>query len=103
LALPCQGDKGWAREHFVNARTMKTVEDTRKQLADLCARHDIPLESAGHDTDPVRRALVAGFYMNLAVLRPDGSYLPLYVVYGPDTRFLILDPEIDRCRSIFFC
>lgn len=59
---------------------MKTVEDTRQQLAELCQRHDIPLESAGHDTDPVRRALVAGFYMNLAVLRSDGSYLPLYVV-----------------------
>ena len=39
-------------------RAMKTVEDTRAQLVQLCERHGIPIVSCESETEPVRKALV---------------------------------------------
>eukprot|EP01135_Chromosphaera_perkinsii_P011544 Nk52_evm2s2438 gene=Nk52_evmTU2s2438 len=66
--------KKWCIENFINARTMKSVLDVRQQLVDLCGRMKIELSSCGMDTVPIRKTLVAGFFVNVATLQPDNKY-----------------------------
>lgn len=65
----------WAKESFVNLKTLKSALKVRQQLRELVKRHGHdPDLSAGQDTDKVRRCLLAGMFMNTAVIQSDGTY-----------------------------
>eukprot|EP01134_Creolimax_fragrantissima_P005291 CFRG5291T1 len=72
-----KGNKTWCKEHFINVKSMKTVIDTRGQLAKLCEKAGIEVRSCNGDPDSIRQALVAGFFYNIAVLQDDGTYHPV--------------------------
>ena len=65
----------WAKESFVNLKTLNSALKVRQQLRELVKRHGHdPDLSAGQDTDKVRRCLLAGMFMNTAVIQSDGTY-----------------------------
>ena len=72
-----KGSHEWCQEHFVNFRAMRTVLQIRKQLRDLCIKHNIPIISCGKDFTPVRRALAAGMFTNSAELQRDGAFFTI--------------------------
>jgi post-segregation antitoxin (ccd killing protein) len=54
---------------------MQFAAKVRKQLFDLCRKEDIPVQSAGSQTDLVRRAMVQGLFTNVARLTKEGIYV----------------------------
>ncbi|CAK4066902.1 unnamed protein product [Aphanomyces euteiches] len=58
----------WCKDHFINLRAMQRVENVREQLLRYLkqAKPDLELLSALPDTVPVRKAIVAGFFLNSA-------------------------------------
>ncbi|KAJ1545689.1 putative ATP-dependent RNA helicase dhr2 [Cladochytrium tenue] len=73
-----KGDRQWCSEHFVNPRAMKNALDVRGQLVDFCETQGIPpTTSAGLEVEPVLKCFVQGFFQNVAILQPDGSYRTL--------------------------
>lgn len=58
-------------------RHVKFALEIRKQLMDLCARSEVPVQSCGARTtyDPVRRALSKGMFTNVARLTREGHYV----------------------------
>jgi ATP-dependent RNA helicase DHX33 len=65
----------WAKENYVNLKTINSALKVRQQLRELVKRHgNDPDLSAGDDTEKVRRCLLAGLFMNTAVIQSDGTY-----------------------------
>jgi len=72
-------DTSWCYENFINHRAMKQSDNVREQLSRLMQRFDIPLV-ATHFQDQdyylnIRKALTAGFFMQVAHLERTGHYL----------------------------
>ena len=67
----------WCFENFVQARSMKRVQDVRQQLVQIMQRHRHQLLSCGRDTPRVRRALCAGLFRNAARKDPQEGYKTL--------------------------
>eukprot|EP01027_Heterolobosea_sp_BB2_P007011 GEZU01010493.1.p1 GENE.GEZU01010493.1~~GEZU01010493.1.p1 ORF type:complete len:563 (+),score=190.17 GEZU01010493.1:688-2376(+) len=73
------GDANWCYNNYINHRSMKSADNVRQQLARLMRRCDLPLVSTDF-TSPdyyvnIRKALVAGFFMQVAHLERNGHYL----------------------------
>ncbi len=88
----------WCRQHFVQNRHLKFAMEVRRQLMDLCRRHDIPVQSAGPgQTEPVRRALARGLFTNVARLTKEGHHVTLdsrqKVRVHPSSVFFQTKPE----------
>eukprot|EP00127_Corallochytrium_limacisporum_P000349 Clim_evm44s11 gene=Clim_evmTU44s11 len=64
----------WCYENFIQARSMRKVEDIRRQLYRIMERHRLPVMSCNHRTAPVIRAIVSGFFFNAAKKDPQGGY-----------------------------
>ncbi|KAF0682717.1 Aste57867_25168 [Aphanomyces stellatus] len=58
----------WCKDHFINMRAMQRVESVREQLVRYLkqANPEVEFTSALPDTVPVRKAIVAGFFLNSA-------------------------------------
>ena len=69
-----KGDKAWCREHFINARVMRTVAETRRQLLEVATRLGLPASHCQNDTAAGRKCLLAGVFANVAQLQGDGTY-----------------------------
>ena len=67
----------WCYENFVQARSMRRVQDVRTQLVQIMQRHRHALRSCGRDTTLVRRALCAGLFRNAARKDPQEGYKTL--------------------------
>jgi pre-mRNA-splicing factor ATP-dependent RNA helicase DHX15/PRP43 len=69
----------WCYENFVSARALKAADDVRQQLARIMQRFQLPLVStdfASKDYYPnIRKALLAGYFMQVAHLERSGHYL----------------------------
>jgi len=68
----------WCHENFINFRTMKAAENVRQQLGRIMKRFNLPLVSTdfiAKDYVNLRKALVAGFFMQVAHLEKTGHYL----------------------------
>jgi ATP-dependent RNA helicase DHX8/PRP22 len=85
---PARARHAWCRDHFVNARALSRAVDVADQLRRGVAAAGAPLRavaaggapdgaSFGEDTAPLRRALTAGFFLQVARRQPDGSYRTL--------------------------
>jgi ATP-dependent RNA helicase DHX8/PRP22 len=67
----------WCYENFIQPRSMKRVEDVRKQLVQIVERHRHRIVSCGRNTKKVRQALCAGFFRNSARKDPQEGYKTL--------------------------
>ena len=74
-----QDQKEFCTQNFVNLRQMRFAAEVRKQLMELCRKEDIPVQSAGSQTEPVRRALAQGLFTNVARLTKEGTYVTVIV------------------------
>lgn len=78
---PClaEYDPHWCYNNFLNQRTMRSADSVRTQLQRIMQRHQIPLNSLPIDTDrgsvAIRRALVTGFFMQIAHRERGNHYL----------------------------
>ena len=60
----------WCYENFIQARSMRRVQDVRKQLLGIMDRYKHDILSAGRDNNRVRRAICSGFFRNSAKKDP---------------------------------
>ena len=65
----------WARENFLQQRSLTRARDVRDQLARLCDRVEVdPTSSVGaQDIVPIQKAILAGFFPNAARLQKGGD------------------------------
>lgn len=69
----------WCYENFVNHRALKSADNIRVQLARIMKRFDLPLVSTEFSSSDyyinIRKALVTGYFMQVAHLERSGHYL----------------------------
>ncbi|KAF4632038.1 hypothetical protein G7Y89_g6096 [Cudoniella acicularis] len=64
----------WAKENFLQQRSLTRARDVRDQLAKLCERVEVTLSSVGQaDLVPIQKAITAGFFPNAARLQRGGD------------------------------
>ncbi len=64
----------WARENFLQQRSLTRARDVRDQLAKLCDRVEVTITSVGaQDLMPIQKSLTAGFFPNAARLQKGGD------------------------------
>lgn len=72
-------DPNWCYTQFVNARALKSADSVRSQLARIMGRYGLKMSSqdfGGRDYYPsIRRAMLAGYFMQVAHLERTGHYL----------------------------
>ena len=77
--LGAHTDAKWCYDHYINSRTMKSAENVREQLQRIMTRQSLPLRSTPFESkdyyNNIRKALVAGFFMQVAHHERSGHYL----------------------------
>jgi len=64
----------WAKENFLQQRSLTRARDVRDQLAKLCERVEVTMSSVGaSDLVPIQKAITAGFFPNAARLQRGGD------------------------------
>ena len=65
----------WAKENFLQERSLKRARDVRDQLARLCDRVEVDASKScgSNNIEPIQKALTAGFFPNSARLQKDGQ------------------------------
>ena len=64
----------WAKENFLQQRSLTRARDVRDQLAKLCERVEVSLSSCGaNDIVPISKAITSGFFPNAARLQRGGD------------------------------
>nr|POE52022.1 pre-mrna-splicing factor atp-dependent rna helicase-like protein cdc28 [Quercus suber] len=64
----------WARENFLQQRSLTRARDVRDQLTKLCDRVEVTLSSAGAaNLPPIQKSIAAGFFPNAARLQRNGD------------------------------
>ncbi|KAI1398397.1 hypothetical protein F4819DRAFT_36716 [Hypoxylon fuscum] len=63
----------WARDNFLQQRSLTRARNVREQLRRICHRIFGNLPSCGTDTQAMRRAFTAGFFPNAAKLQRSGD------------------------------
>ncbi|CAM9242893.1 unnamed protein product, partial [Phaeothamnion confervicola] len=71
--------KDWCYENFINSRAMGSAESVREQLGRLMKRLNLPLVSTDFSSRDyytnIKKAIVAGMFMQVAHLERSGHYL----------------------------
>ncbi|EAW06287.1 putative mRNA splicing factor RNA helicase (Cdc28) [Aspergillus clavatus NRRL 1] len=64
----------WARENFLQQRSLTRARDVRDQLAKLCDRVEVTVSTCGaNNYVPIQKAITAGFFPNAARLQRGGD------------------------------
>ena len=64
----------WAKENFLQQRSLTRARDVRDQLAKLCDRVEVTITSCGAaELIPIQKALASGFFPNAARLQKGGD------------------------------
>lgn len=64
----------WAKENFLQQRSLTRARDVRDQLAKLCDRVEVTISSCGAaDLPPIQKAITAGFFPHAARLQRGGD------------------------------
>lgn len=64
----------WARENFLQQRSLTRARDVRDQLARLCDRVEVSISTAGaNNLQPIQKAITAGFFPQAARLQRGGD------------------------------
>ena len=67
----------WANENYLNYKSLKKVDDVRKQIVFIMVNNDIKLVSCRNNWDEVRKCIIAGYFLNSAKLKGIGEYVNL--------------------------
>lgn len=67
----------WAKDNYVQNRTLKRAQDIRKQLLGIMDRHRLDVVSCGSNTAKVQKAICSGFFRNSAKKDPQEGYRTL--------------------------
>lgn len=71
----------WAWNNYLNDRSLKSAENVRTQLATLCTKQRVTITAADendkHWSSNIRKALLAGFFMQVAKAERNGAYSTL--------------------------
>lgn len=68
-------NKQWCYEKFIQYKSLCRARDIREQLENLCEKVELKLLSDLNDTDNIIKAVLCGFFYNVArVSREGGSY-----------------------------
>jgi pre-mRNA-splicing factor ATP-dependent RNA helicase DHX15/PRP43 len=74
-------DPNWCWNNFLQHRSLVAADNVRTQLARIMERNDLELCSTPHDHRDyyinIRRALLTGFFMQVAHLEQSGHYLTI--------------------------
>lgn len=69
--------KQWCHDHFLSLRALQSADNVRKQLKMIMEREELDLVSTPFDNkkyyENIRRALVAGFFMQVAMRETTGK------------------------------
>ncbi|KAF9620940.1 hypothetical protein IFM89_015337 [Coptis chinensis] len=72
-------DPSWCYENFVNQRAMKNADNVRQQLLRIMSRYNLKLCSTDFSSREyyvnIRKAMLAGYFMQVAHLERTGHYL----------------------------
>jgi pre-mRNA-splicing factor ATP-dependent RNA helicase DHX16 len=64
----------WAKENFLQQRSLTRARDVRDQLAKLCDRVEVNVSSCGAaNIQPIQKAITSGFFPNAARLQRGGD------------------------------
>lgn len=64
----------WAKENFLQQRSLTRARDVRDQLTKLCDRVEVTVSSCGtSNLPPIQKAMTAGFFPNAARLQRSGD------------------------------
>lgn len=90
-------DPQWCYENFVNYRSLKSADNVRQQLARIMDRFNLKRTSTEFTSKDyyinIRKALVEGFFMQVAHLERTGHYLTI-----KDNQIVQLHPS--TCKFI---
>ncbi|XP_052729023.1 probable pre-mRNA-splicing factor ATP-dependent RNA helicase DEAH5 [Vigna angularis] len=67
----------WCSENFVQSRSLRRVQDVRKQLLTIMDRYKLDVASAGTNFTKVTKAITAGFFFHAARKDPQEGYRTL--------------------------
>lgn len=71
------GINKWCRDNFLNYRSLSAADNIRNQLERLMVRYNLELNTTDYDSpsyfDSIRKALAAGFFMQVAKKRSGGK------------------------------
>jgi pre-mRNA-splicing factor ATP-dependent RNA helicase DHX16 len=93
----------WAKENFLQQRSLQKARDARDQLSRLCDRVEVTMSSCGaSDLVPIQKAICAGYFANSAILQRGGdSYRTVKnnqtVYIHPSSVLMASDPPIKCC------
>lgn len=69
--------KQWCHDHFLSLRSLQSADNVRKQLLRIMEREELEMVSTPFDDkkyyENIRRALCAGFFMQVAKKEPQGK------------------------------
>jgi pre-mRNA-splicing factor ATP-dependent RNA helicase DHX15/PRP43 len=72
-------DPQWCYENFINARALKSADNVRQQLVRIMTRFNLKMCSTDFNNREyyvnIRKALLAGYFMQVAHLERTGHYL----------------------------
>jgi len=72
-------DSDWCYQNFLNQRSLKSADNVRSQLGRICSRLGVQLVSTDFKNKDyyvnIRKALVSGYFMQVAHLERQGHYL----------------------------
>eukprot|EP01025_Chloroclados_australasicus_P055757 TRINITY_DN6830_c0_g1_i3.p1 TRINITY_DN6830_c0_g1~~TRINITY_DN6830_c0_g1_i3.p1 ORF type:complete len:736 (+),score=89.37 TRINITY_DN6830_c0_g1_i3:2-2209(+) len=90
----------WCYNNFLNSRSLKAADNVREQLARICQRQGVALVSTQITDksyfDNIRKAMLSGFFMQVAHLQRSGQYLTVkdnQVVYLHPSTCLTRKPQ----------
>ena len=71
------GINQWCRDHYLNYRSLSAADNIRSQLERLMTRYNVELNTTDYESpkyfDNIRKALAAGFFMQVAKKRSGGK------------------------------
>ena len=65
----------WANENYLNYKSLKKVNDVRKQIILIMINNNINLISCKNNWEYVRKCIIAGYFLNSAKLKGIGEYV----------------------------
>jgi len=95
-------DSTWCYQNYLNNRSLKSADNVRSQLSRLCARLGVKLVSTDFNDKSyytnIRKALVSGYFMQVAHLQRNGTYLTI-----KDNQTVYLHPSTTLERKPEWC
>lgn len=107
--------RSWCQENFVQERSMRRVQEVRKQLISIMKNYKHPILSCGNDYSKIRKTLCAGYFKHAVKRdRSDDGYKtiveqtsvymhPSSSLFGKNPEFLIYHTLLLTTKEYMHC